>query len=629
MQFDDKDYNIVTIKITTLSPSLTKQMLFAIMYAGNLYIGKIPVSIHGKERQNMISTDNLCMSCMHEIGSEKKCPYCGYYADSAQITPYLPVRTVIANRYLVGKILEYNGEGATYIGWDITEKKPVKIREFIPDSFTIRTSSELTLQIMKGGEAAFSELRQSFEELWSKLARFKGLNGLIAVNEVVRDYGTSYAIYDHFEGISLRDFLLRSKTGYLPWDKARQILMPVLSTLGTLHNAGIIHRGISPSTLILGTDGKIKISGFCIGAARTARSDLNSQLFDGYSAIEQYGFDGQQGTWTDIYAFTAVLYRTLIGSDPIPAKERVTNDRLMVPGKFAEALPAYVINGLINGLQILPDDRTRTVDQLRAELSASPVATAASGQYQRTGVQPAPSGESGNSAPEEGGKKLPVTLITAAACVLAGLLIFVVLALTVFKDNIHFTIGSNNGGNNAAVTECEPIAVPEFKGRSYVDISSNPVFTSKFTFAEPELVYSDDVAEGYVIDQSVAADTLVQPGTEIKLYVSKGKEVIVLPDVEGTNYEEAEKRLTEIGFEVERHDTSEGSYADGEVIRMAPGADQSYPKGTKVILSVFVSPTTEAQPEEPTYEPDNEDEEDEQDTVNEDNNGSSSEEENE
>lgn len=70
----------------------------------------------------------------------------------------------------------------------------------------------------------------------------------------------------------------------------------------------------------------------------------------------------------------------------------MTNDRLMVPGKFAEALPAYVINGLINALQILPEDRTRTVEQLRAELSASPVATAASGQYQRAraGAEAAP-----------------------------------------------------------------------------------------------------------------------------------------------------------------------------------------------------------------------------------------------
>ena len=53
---------------------------------------------------------------------------------------------------------------------------------------------------------------------------------------------------------------------------------------------------------------------------------------------------------------------------------RLTNDKLMIPGKFAEQLPAYVINALVNGLQILPDDRTVTAEELRDELSASPAA---------------------------------------------------------------------------------------------------------------------------------------------------------------------------------------------------------------------------------------------------------------
>ena len=74
---------------------------------------------------------------------------------------------------------------------------------------------------MRGSENIFNELRQSFEELWTKLARLKGLSALISVTDVVQDYGTSYAIYEHFEGITLREFLLKSKTGYIPWEKAR------------------------------------------------------------------------------------------------------------------------------------------------------------------------------------------------------------------------------------------------------------------------------------------------------------------------------------------------------------------------------------------------------------------------
>ncbi len=541
---------------------------------------------------------------MREIGDIKQCPYCGFHSESAQIPPYLPVRTVISNRYLVGKLLEYNGEGATYIGWDLTEKKAVKIREFIPDSFTTRTTSNLTLQVMRGSEGVFDELRQSFEELWTKLARLKGLSALISVTDVVSDLGTVYAIYEHFESVTLRDFLLKSKTGYLPWEKARQLLMPLLSTLGTLHSSGIIHKGISPSTLVISEDGRIKITGFCTGAARTAKSDLGSQLFDGYAAIEQYGFDGSQGTWTDIYAFAAVLYRTLIGSDPISATERMSNDRLMVPGKFAEALPAYVINGLINALQILPEDRTRTVEQLRAELSASPAATAVSGQYthQRPAApaprpsapQPAKNGKKNGKGKGKGKSKGNAQVIVTSAVISFALclVVCVILGLTVFKDRISIDFGEKNTTEvTVEQTKAEPIAVPVFVGRSYLDISSNPVFSKNFVFGDPQYVYDDEVAEGYIVGQSVQPNEMVAPGTTIILYVSKGSEEIILPNVVGSDYEEAAARLEELRFVCKKSETSHGSYRPNEIVSMSPSAERAYSPGTTVYLIVYVPET--------------------------------------
>ena len=549
----------------------------------------------------MISSDKLCMSCMREIGDARKCPHCGYYADSTQISPYLPVRTVIANRYMVGKMLEYNGEGATYIGWDLVEKKAIKIREFIPDSFTIRSTSNLTLQIMRGSETIFRDLRRSFEEMWTKLARLKGLSALISVNDVVEDYGTSYAIYDHFEGITLRDFLLRSNTGYITWERARQLLMPVLSALGTLHSAAIIHRGISPSTLVIGTDGKIKITGFCVGAARTARSDLNSQLYDGYAAIEQYGFDGQQGTWTDIYAFAAVLYRTLIGSDPISAKERMTNDRLMVPGKFAEALPAYVINGLINALQILPDDRTRTVEQLRAELSASPVATAVSGQYQRTAVKPAapprqpqqpkaPVNQPSAPAAPKKKKKLgsiALMLLSVGITFVVGMSSLVIFLLVSEKPEDTVT----------SVSEEEKIVtvnLDKFRG-TYVTEFSNQ-FGDKFNNIEYKYESNNDLEKDKIISISpdvYSADNKYSSNTKITVTVSTGKAKNPLPDnLEGLKYSEVEKRLTDLGFICDRTEVETSNLSKDEiVISLTPSgkADSNfeYEAGTKVSIKVY------------------------------------------
>jgi serine/threonine-protein kinase len=134
------------------------------------------------------------------------------------------------------------------------------VREFIPDAITSRSYGSNEVAVMAGCEFAYRECFQTFLELWRKLARLRGLSALINVIDIVEDNGTAYAVSEHFEGASLRDFLLASKTGYIGWERARQLLMPVLSTLGTLHSSGIIHRGISPSTLIIGKDGKLRIA---------------------------------------------------------------------------------------------------------------------------------------------------------------------------------------------------------------------------------------------------------------------------------------------------------------------------------------------------------------------------------
>ena len=531
----------------------------------------------------MMNTDHLCMSCMREIGDENQCPYCGFHADSPQLAPYLPLRTVVAERYLAGKLLDYNGDGATYMGWDLEMNAPVTIREFLPDSIAERRE-DLTLVPMAGCEITYRDCYQSFLELWRKLARMRGLSALILVFDIVEDHGTAYAISEYMEGVSLREYLLRSPSGYLSWEQARILFMPVLSTLGTLHSAGIIHRGISPTTLIVGKNGKMRITGFSIWQARTARGDLTAQLFPGYAAIEQYGFEGQQGPWTDIYAFSAVLYRTLIGSTPLEATSRVTHDRLMVPGKFAEQLPAYVINALMTGLQILPEDRTRTVDQLRAELSAAPGTSTAAIAY--AGKEDAPYQEPVPSGRKKSASGSKTALIAGLASIAACLVIFAVLSLTVWREDIgmFFTGGASTQASSNAP---ELVKVPDFRGLNYNNIKSNTDYTNAFFF-ETEYQDSDTQGKDVVLSQNIAYGTEVPKGSTIKLVLSSGNEEITLPDFKGQNYATVKLKLEEMGFQcraiVEKNDDSERA---GKVAEMLTTPEKGYKKGTVIYVKVW------------------------------------------
>ena len=122
---------------------------------------------------------------------------CGFAAACTVFT----LRTVVAERYLAGKLLDYNGDGATYMGWDLEMNAPVTIREFLPDSIAERRE-DLTLVPMAGCEITYRDCYQSFLELWRKLARMRGLSALILVFDIVEDHGTAYAISEYMEGVS-------------------------------------------------------------------------------------------------------------------------------------------------------------------------------------------------------------------------------------------------------------------------------------------------------------------------------------------------------------------------------------------------------------------------------------------
>ncbi len=552
----------------------------------------------------MINSDNLCMSCMKEIGAEKQCPYCGFHVDSQQPADYLPVRTVIGNRYLVGKLLEFNGDGATYMGFDLTAREAVNIREYFPIGVAQRDPKMLTVSPAEGKEKVFSEYLQSFTELWRKLMRLNGLSALIKVNNIIEGGGTCYAITENIDGITLREHLLRNNSsGYISWEKARPMLMPVLSTLGTLHNSGIVHRGISPSTLIVAPDGKIRITGFSISAVRSTHTDLKEEIFPGYAAFEQYGLEGRQGPVTDIYAFGAVLYRTLIGTDPIDAQERVTNDRLMIPGKFAEQLPAYVINGLVNALQILPDDRIRSVDELRDELSASPNAVAAADKMdvekirktQRT--EPAKTEDSAEKrAAIQKKQSRNMTIIALVT----------IIAIAVIAIGVCLALLDADSGNDPIVPTAnqEMVEVPSFINKDFEDIMADKYYTSNFTIQKQES-YSETVEEGVVISQNIAPGTQIGQKSKIILTVSKGVEYVAFPTagIVGVDYNEAKATLEKASYKVSKVEKSNpGGYTEGTVYQSSLDSGAIYPKGSQVILTVWgPEPTTTTEP--PTEAP--------------------------
>lgn len=545
-----------------------------------------------------MTADNLCMGCMKEIGNVQQCPFCGFHNDTVAPAPYLPLRTVIGGRYTVGKVISASGDGVTYIAWDNESRETVTVREFLPVENITRLQGQTEVTVNEDSRLVFYDSVREFLTLNRKLAMSRNLSALIPVIDIIEENNTAYAVSEYLETITLRDFLLKSRTGYLGWDRVKTLMMPVLTTVASLHSMDIYHRGISPNTLVLGRDGKLRLTGFMISSARCLKTRVKPEMFPGYAAIEQYHDVDDTGAWTDVYGIAAVIYRALIGSTPAEASERITNDKLMIPPKFAEALPAYLVSALDHALTIEPGDRTATVDELREELSGSPSTMASNAIHEvREREVEAPTTTEDEVAERKRLEKLArqeqqkheqikMALIAFAICLGIG-----VLALGGWLTYDHF---KNNPKEPVSDGVAQMIEVPNFVGQSYSRISNDEVQKTRFKFTV-DYQYSDSAEAGVIIGQNLEAGTQIEQGSELKLTVSKGIEYVTLIDVSGMDYNKAFNLLTEAGFvckKVEKN--NDGSHTANEVITVTPEAGKEYERGKEIYVQVWGAPPTTA-----------------------------------
>ena len=545
-----------------------------------------------------MTADNLCMGCMKEIGNVQQCPFCGFHNDTVAPAPYLPLRTVIGGRYTVGKVISASGDGVTYIAWDNESRETVTVREFLPVENITRLQGQTEVTVNEDSRLVFYDSVREFLTLNRKLAMSRNLSALIPVIDIIEENNTAYAVSEYLETITLRDFLLKSRTGYLGWDRVKTLMMPVLTTVASLHSMDIYHRGISPNTLVLGRDGKLRLTGFMISSARCLKTRVKPEMFPGYAAIEQYHDVDDTGAWTDVYGIAAVIYRALIGSTPAEASERITNDKLMIPPRFAEALPAYLVSALDHALTIEPGDRTATVDELREELSGSPSTMASNAIHEvREREVEAPTTTEDEVAERKRLEKLArqeqqkheqikMAIIAFAICLGIG-----VLALGGWLTYDHF---KNNPKEPTTEGVAPMIEVPNFVGQSYSRISNDEVQKTRFKFTV-DYQYSGSAEAGVIIGQNLEAGTQIEQGSELKLTVSKGIEYVTLIDVSGMDYNKAFNLLTEAGFvckKVEKN--NDGSHTANEVITVTPEAGKEYERGKEIYVQVWGAPPTTA-----------------------------------
>ena len=317
-----------------------------------------------------------CFGCMEEI-DHYPCPRCGYEPGVESLSYTLQPGMILKGRYLIGKVLGQGGFGITYIGMDLSLQRKVAIKEFFPPNYASRKYQKGTVEWYTNDAAR--DMKQSGQEMFLKEARKMGrvsnIPEVVHVYDIFQENDTAYICMGFIEGITLMQHL--KAKGPLTWTEAQKIFLPVMTAMERVHQAGLVHRDISPDNIMIESDGSIRI--LDLGAAKDLNVNSGKSSMqvakNGFSPPEQYMPSGQSGSWTDVYAMAATLYFSLTGKVPMPAIDRmalVAEDPAWSHPKLL-ALPQTVQKALKRAMAMDIAHRTQTMAEFARQLQAEPV----------------------------------------------------------------------------------------------------------------------------------------------------------------------------------------------------------------------------------------------------------------
>lgn len=530
------------------------------------------------------SIKKLCMNCMNELYDSDTCSVCGYDNKFLFLSNELslpPGTMLFDNRYVVGNVLSFNGEGFSYIGYDFKDNIKVWIRELYPDTMVMRGNDNKEVVPHGSYSMQFKTLKVDFSDIHSILMGFKETDGIVPVLNYFEQHNTVYCITKFIQSITLEEFL-QQIGGVLDYNQASAIFEPMLKTLSNIHMNNLVHRGISPNNLIIDVNGDLRLTNFCISSVRTVKSELNAEIYPGYTAPEQYNVTSWQGTWTDVYAIAAVMYNTLTGVVPQESILRAQNDSLVPASKLNPDIPSNVAFAIQKGLIVDPEKRVETIESFYSLLLSGSDEHQQQDMTKLVDLSKGMSGGTYNGRNRMRGKSnLPTILVSMFVTMIALMigLMSLIKAMDSGKltDTLDTTLNTDQTVSEESSTMFIPTKsrqIPNFVNRYLEAVELEKGIGDFFQIKIEKRENSESVPADMVISQSIEAGTIVPEGDieVVSIIVSKGP--VELQNMEGFSKDQALEYLTTLGIDneiIEFIEVYDKVLAEGKVIRVQRG----------------------------------------------------------
>lgn len=168
--------------------------------------------------------------------------------------------------------------------------------------------------------------------------------------------------------------------GSLPWIEAVSHTSQILLALAFAHEQGIIHRNVTPETIIITADTTVKLAGFDLAKPMASPSLTQAGSVLGalkYIPPEQIRGVKPLDARSDLYSVGAVLYEALTGRLPFDSSSQFklmmdhVNTDPPAPSSVNPKVPQEFDAIVLKALAKNPADRFQSADEFRARLEAT------------------------------------------------------------------------------------------------------------------------------------------------------------------------------------------------------------------------------------------------------------------
>lgn len=422
---------------------------------------------------------------------------------------------------------------------------------------------------------------------------------VVSVYDVGQEDDIHYIVMEYVEGQNLNEII--KERAPLQVDEAVRIASQIADALDHAHHNQIIHRDIKPHNILIGRNGRVKVTDF--GIARAVTSTTITQTGSVVGSVHYFSPEHAKGVATgeksDLYSLGIVLYQMLtgrlpfLGESPISVALKHLQEHFEEPRSVNPMIPQSVENIILKSMRKNPGERYQSAKEMLHDLETcllperrteSKLLFMDDDDEDSTRIVPAIKPQMTSNA--RSGSKLsrdsqadedkqepkksmsfwskPVLWVSLTV------LLLVAMAGVVWYVNKTFTVPDVKVPNVINLNEDEAIRTLQDNGLAVGVV-------------KPE--YKEGFDEGIVYDQSRPEGAVVKEGAIIDLKVSTAKPLEKMPPLTGKTYQEAVAELVQAGVDKDRiSQTEEFSEEEvGKVIGQSPDAESEYDPATESI----------------------------------------------